>query len=154
MGVKEVAGRMSRRTIEHAHLENLPKPLMDELIKNIDAIVQSTHLMLDKPSRYSTTVAETAIKLPKERITSLADKYGPRIKRIPFTIEGIPSKEEITLTCDLWEALKENERQTLLNNTTHLIFPEETRLLPEVPDETPYAMRLLHRYMQMHIRDK
>lgn len=88
----------------------------------------------------------------KRRVDKLLDRFHPRLKRVPFTIDGIPAQEEVNLTVDIWSALTARERETIITNTSNVVAQEEQISLDELPDQTPYAMRLTHRFLQMQSR--
>ncbi|MBD3388775.1 MAG: hypothetical protein GF416_06875 [Candidatus Altiarchaeales archaeon] len=84
-----------------------------------------------------------------ERVDELLRRYGSRLRRIPFTVDGIPSDEEVKLTKDIWAALTDGERGHALDNISHMVSEEEGIPLEDLPDQTPYAMRLTHRFLRI-----
>lgn len=88
----------------------------------------------------------------KKRLLELLVKFGPRVKRVPFTAEGLPTDEEVTLTKDIWAALSPDEKKRVLGNTAKVVAKERGLKLDEVPDQTPYSMRLTHRYLQQEAK--
>ncbi len=141
-----------RRSIEQADFENLPKPLAEELSPSLHAVVQN-RLLGDNPQRYSRQTAESLIVLPKERKMELMKSFGPRLKRVPFTVEGFPSTEEVQLTKDLWTTLNGDEQRRLLYAAAESVSKARNVAMREVPDQTPYVQRLLHRSMQITSRE-
>ena len=68
--------------------------------------------------------------LPDKKVEELLRKYGPRIKRIPFTIDGIPTDEERNLTKDIWNSLDAETKKKILDKTRNVIASER-KIKPE-----------------------
>ncbi|MCX6694700.1 MAG: hypothetical protein NTU61_00170 [Candidatus Altiarchaeota archaeon] len=47
------------------------------------------------------------------RTKELLAKFGRRLTSNPFSIEGIPSEEEVRLTNDIWKAITESEKKSI-----------------------------------------
>ena len=129
-----------------ANVAGLPGPLED--MGPLEKVAQ-IGLMGDDQSRYSGRNADRVVSLPKRTVEGLIERFGSRLRAIPFTAEGVPSDEEGTLARDIWTALPPTDRKSIVDNTTKMV--SEGRL--EVPDQTPYAIRLFHRYMWMKAKE-
>ena len=88
----------------------------------------------------------------KKRLLELLVKFGPRVKRVPFTAEGLPGDEEVTLTKDIWSALTTEEKKKTLKNTAKVVAKERKVKPEQLPDQTPYSMRLTHRFLQLEAK--
>jgi hypothetical protein len=142
---------VGRRIMEQADFTPLPDTLKVELSKRIDAVVQG-RLIGDDPQRYSKKTTEEIVNLPEELTQGLLGSFGPRIKRVPFTIEGFPSSEEVTLTKDLWAHVGEEQRLKILESAAKNKAQQMGVETAKIPDQTPYAKRLLHRFLQIKQR--
>jgi hypothetical protein len=129
----------------------LPKPLGD--LGSLDDRLSQISLMGDDQRRYKQKSAESAVALPKDRIEALLARFSPRLKVLPFTSSGIPTDEETSLTKDLWAALSESERKNLIENTARMVAENRGTPIKSLPDQEPYAMRLLHRSMRMKAKE-
>jgi hypothetical protein len=84
-----------------------------------------------------------------ERINMLLEKFGPRIDVVEFTEEGLLHKEEICLITDLWNALRAEEQVDITEKLRRERAIELDTPFEFVPDQTPYAMRILFYYLKM-----
>jgi hypothetical protein len=87
--------------------------------------------------------------MSEKRLNELLGEFGPRLKTATFTVEGMPSEEEVHLTKEIWGYLKENERRKILENTARMAAEEMGVEVGEIPDQTPYAMRLTYLHLQI-----
>jgi hypothetical protein len=140
-GLMDVAGRKKPENIA-----SLPGPL--EEIGPLERVAQ-IGLMGDDQRRYSRKAAEKAVVLQRRTIDKLIGTFGARLKVVPFTAEGVPSDEEATLTRDLWSGLSAQEQRDIVSNTTSMVSDIRKTSPKNLPEQTPYAQRLLHRLMWM-----
>jgi hypothetical protein len=148
MAKKEALAGVRRSVMEEAEFDRLPTPLREDVGRRLDAVVQHTMLMGDKPERYGIKAAKRVAALPDETNTALLKKFGLRISRTPFTISGVPSQDERQLSQDIWSALPADERQRIVENTKLMVSDDMSVGPGGLPDQTPYAVRLTHRYLQ------
>jgi len=148
-----------RSVMEQQDFERLPKPLIDSVRQRLDAIVQHRHLMLDDQSRYRLERVDMTVGqagLSDERVAELVGRFSPRLKRVPFTIEGVPSEEEVALTKDIWKALDNGEKNAIVEATQRCVIAERTsngKGVDDIPDERSHAIRLMHRFLQIKSRE-
>jgi hypothetical protein len=145
-------GGVGRRTVEQAQYSGLLQPLSGELDR-LDAVVQRTFL-LDDPKRYGLKAAKEMVAVSAQREAELLGLFRPRIIANPFTVEGVPSEDERRLTRDLWAALTEGERRDTLRRITKSVAAGRGVKEADVPDQTPYAMRLAQRLMQFRSQER
>ncbi|MFH0861849.1 MAG: hypothetical protein V1875_02360 [Candidatus Altiarchaeota archaeon] len=84
-----------------------------------------------------------------EMLIGVGEMFERRIASLPFTDEGIPSQEEAQLTKDIWNALTKEERKAILEHTAEMVAEDHRTTRDKIPDQTPYAMRLTHKYLKM-----
>lgn len=147
-----MVGKVGRATMEAHDFNKLPGPIHDNLTLTIDAVVAHRHLMAEHPGRYSAETASEGVKLNGASMTMLADRFGPRLRRVPFTMEGFPSRDEVELTHDLWHGLNEQGRTAVLKSVTDMVCRRRDKTSDRLPDQTAYAQRLLHRALQIKAR--
>ncbi|MFH1054734.1 MAG: hypothetical protein V1744_01435 [Candidatus Altiarchaeota archaeon] len=94
-----------------------------------------------------------ATAFSKERTAELVNKFRRRLDFTPFTMEGVPHADEVNLTNDLWSALTGEEKGKILDNTRNMVAEKLKRRPEDVPEQTPYAKRLLFRYLQMEAKN-
>jgi len=81
------------------------------------------------------------------RTKELLAKFGRRLTANPFSIEGIPSEEEVRLTNDIWKAITESEKKSICDKIKADYIKQYG--VKDLPDPTPYAMRLAYRYLEV-----
>jgi len=87
------------------------------------------------------------MKHVSKRTKELLNTFGGRLSVTPFTIEGFPSTEEVRLTKDIWESLTETERNEICDKL-RAEFMQKYSVEKNLPDPTPYAMRLTYLYLE------
>lgn len=144
--VSEVKG--PRLVIDKNDIQNLPGPMGDVENKTTDILLDGL-LLGDDPKRYSRSVVDKAIVMPKSTEAKLLEEMGARLRRVPFTIQGVPSAEETKLTRDIWTVLSDEVRSSLLEGCAKVAQKRMGIDISSIPDQTPYAMRLTHRHMHI-----
>ncbi len=146
---KEVSEvREPRFEADKDDMQNFHGPL-GELENKTSEVVADGLLLGDDPKRYSRSVLASAIILPKNTEAKILDEMGARLRRVPFTIEGIPPREEAELTRNIWEDISDDVRKDLLKGCAKVAQKRMGIDSSSVPDQTPYAMRLTHRHMHI-----
>ena len=82
------------------------------------------------------------------RAIEILKRFAPRLNETPFTVDGIPSEDEVRLTRDIWAFLSSTEKAKICDNIRGE-FRDRYGNATELPDPTPYAMRLTHRYLDL-----
>ena len=82
-----------------------------------------------------------------ERTTQLLTEFGERIDQTGFTAVGLPPEAETQLIKDVWEALTVDEQQAILERIRQDTQGWLSDTPVELPEPTPYAMRLTLRYL-------
>jgi hypothetical protein len=92
------------------------------------------------------------MRIAEERLDELSKRFQAMLRKYPLTKAGIPPEEETKLTRDIWAALTDAEKKAVLENTRRMVAEELETQVPDVPDQTPYAMRLTHLYFETRVR--
>ena len=84
-----------------------------------------------------------------ERIENLVERFGPRLDVVEFTDTGLPHQEEVDLINEIWGSLRVEEQKDIVEKLAHERAVELDTPHEYVPDQTPYAMRLMFYYLKM-----
>ncbi len=85
---------------------------------------------------------------PSPRVEALLARFGERLRLQPFTETALPSPDEVALTCELWHALTDAERQTICDNLKDIKARGDDDYRALLPDQRPLAMRVAHKYFK------
>lgn len=86
--------------------------------------------------------------MKSDRIDFLVQEFANRLDQVGFTDDGIPEPEEAALIRDIWLSLNEDEQNDMVENLRKERAIELDTPPEFVPDQTPYAMRLLFYYLK------
>jgi hypothetical protein len=92
------------------------------------------------------------MRINEERLDELSKRFQARLRKYSLTKAGIPPEEETKLTRDIWAALTDAEKKAILENTRLMVAEDMEVKEANVPDQTPYAMRLTHLYLQTRVK--
>jgi len=82
------------------------------------------------------------------RTKELLGRFGRQLSMSSFSVNGMPAEEEIRLTKEIWNSLTDSEKTRICDKIKAELM-EKYGVKKHLPDPTPYAMRLTHRYLEV-----